>query len=110
MLLYPFHSPAGILQLGGILVFRGQPVAKIYHRDASLGKTHTVVGVALAVTVDPAAAVDADDGGQGLFRALGAVNVQCVPYLVAAVTQSVEALNVIGGGEAFVTDIVARSE
>ena len=110
MFLYPLHSPAGILQLSRILVLGSQTVAEIHDGESPLSQPHAIMGVAHPVAVDPAAAVDTDNSGQGLVCPLGTVDIQRVPDLVTAIADGVEALDVLRGGESFIADIVASGE
>ena len=64
-------------------MLRRQPVVKIHHSKPTQRKAHTVVGVKLLGAVEPAAAMDADDGGQGGCSAFGIIDIQLVFRMLA---------------------------
>lgn len=61
---YPVKHRIGILQGGGELVPRGQPIGKIHNGKAMLGQAHTVILIKVFIAIDPAAAVNADNHGK----------------------------------------------
>ena len=101
----------GVLQWGGKLMFRGKAVGEVHHRKASLGKTHAVELIPLLVSIDPSAAVDADDHGQAFpICDLRTVHVQDLPLRVRPIDDIVIADNIRRCGQFRVPLVVALLE
>ena len=49
---YPVKHRIGILQGGGELVPRGQPIGKIHNGKAMLGQAHTVMLIKVFIAID----------------------------------------------------------
>ena len=88
-------------------VVRSQPVGVIDHGKPAPGKIHAVELVRLLGTVDPAAAVNADDDGNPWPGSFRAVQVQNLPYRVGAVGNIVKPLHIIRRGKPGIPLIVA---
>ena len=57
-------------------MFRSQTVVKVHNRKAPLGQPQAIVGVKLLAAVEPAAAVNADNGGQAFRSSFRTVHIQ----------------------------------
>ena len=81
----PLHDRIGVPQGCGEFPPGGQAVIEIHKGKAPGSQVHTVAAIDFLGSVDIAAAVNADDGGQGSGGVVGVIYVQKAPFAVTAV-------------------------